>query len=499
MLKKIKALLLIGILLTLVACNSQVQQSGEKVLKLGTVFMYPLDAAQNANGWYTSIYGITETLFVITDDYVVEPLLVKDYTNKDNTWTFTLKDHLVFSNGNPVTADIVVRNLQRAGALNERAVTLAGATYEVLGEHVFSITTNEYNPVLINELTDPFTAIMDIDAIENYDTGIIATGPFMLESYTPESKVVVVRNDQYWGGEVALDKVEIYYIPDSSTLSMSLQNGEIDLYVGPDAEALSVFQANDSYNVTSVAQSRVYMYYVDTQRFSPAVRQAINSAINKEEIAQLLKGLAVPTQGAFGMDTAYGRVSATSYDVSEAKALLEAEGYTLNANGYYEKNGEVLSLEIGYYTARSIDLIVVLMQDQLSKVGIEVTLRNEENPDDTYMKNADCDIAFYSIITNASGDPYAYLSKTLSSQGSLNVFGYANQEVDALLQEMYSETDTQVRASYANQIQQMALEDNAYNFLAILNKVTVAKKGVQNVSEYNPVSYYCIQPDSTVD
>lgn len=476
--------------------GQKIEKEEKKVLTMGTSFIFPLDAAESINGWYTSMYGITETLFVIADDYSVQPLLAEFYIVEGNTWTIKLKENVTFSNGNPVTADIVVRNLQRAGELNERAITLAEAEYEVIDERTFTMTTEEYNPILINELTDPYASIMDIDHIEDFDKGIIGTGPFKLRSYQEDIKVVVERNEAYWDGEVQLDGVEIYYISDEATMMMCLQNGEIDMYVGPDSDALKTFSKDSNYEVVSVAQSRIYMYYLNLERLEEPVRGAINMAIDKANITMLLEGIAIPTEGAFGTDTAYGQVQGASHNIKKAQELLESAGYRKNATGYYEKEGKPLTIEIGYYTARSIDKIVVLMQDQLAQIGIHVKLRNEEDPDATYMTNGDCDLAMYSIIANSSADPYVYLAKTIGTDGSMNVFGYSNETVDRLLGEMYKETDTAKRAEYANQIQQIVLDDNAYSYLAILNKITVLKAGVTNVSEYSPVGYYCVNAKS---
>ena len=84
-----------------------------KYLKMAVNFAYPsLDAHKDYYGWYTQIYGMSETLFRIDADMSVQPLLAKDSSVSDDglTWTFTLAD-ACFSNGNPVTADMVARNL----------------------------------------------------------------------------------------------------------------------------------------------------------------------------------------------------------------------------------------------------------------------------------------------------------------------------------------------------------------------------------------------------
>ncbi|NTV78465.1 MAG: hypothetical protein HGA25_04830, partial [Clostridiales bacterium] len=149
-------------------------------LNMATAFWYELDAHKDYNGWYSSMYGITETLFKVGDDYSTVPCIAESGECVDNVWTIKLKENVVFSNGNPVTSDVVIANLQRAGSLNERATLLAAATFAVVDDYTFTVTTQQPYPTLLSDLTDPFTSIMDIANIpeDDYNNSIIGTGPF---------------------------------------------------------------------------------------------------------------------------------------------------------------------------------------------------------------------------------------------------------------------------------------------------------------------------------
>ena len=61
--------------------------------------------------------------------------------------------------------------------------------------------------------------------------GPICTGPYAVESFSPTESCVVVRNENYWDGEVPFDKVTLKVIDDQTTRSMALQNGEIDIAI----------------------------------------------------------------------------------------------------------------------------------------------------------------------------------------------------------------------------------------------------------------------------
>ena len=95
--------------------QAQELEEGGKVLRAAVSFAYPsIDVHKEYYGWYTSIYGISETLFRLDESYGLQPALAEDAAAEDNTWTITLKDGAAFSDGCPLTADMVIRNLQRA-------------------------------------------------------------------------------------------------------------------------------------------------------------------------------------------------------------------------------------------------------------------------------------------------------------------------------------------------------------------------------------------------
>lgn len=468
---------------------------------MGVSFWYELDAHKDYNGWYTSMYGLTETLFKVQDDYSVEGWLADSASNDGNTWTITLKDGLVFSNGDPVTADIVIKNLQRAGEVNTRATVLASATYEAVDDKTFTITTAEACPTMMSDLADPYTSIMDVDAVENddYNNGIIATGPFKLVSYAAENSVMLARNENYWCGDVTLDEVNVYYIPDVSTEATSLQSGEIDMYVGPDSDSIDIFSADSNYVVTSVPTTKVDYYLFNMNTVTDMnVRKAIIMAVNKSDIAALLNNTLSVCSGAYGTDSALGKVEAPDYDLEASKQLMEEAGYTLDANGYYAKDGQELTLNMAYYAAKSLDKITTLIQDELKTAGFNINLSLYEDPDATYMMTGDFDIAIYSHGTTTSGDAYAYLNEALSTEGNINGGNYSNSEVDALLEQMFLETDADKRTEFAVQIQQKALDDCAVSYFGIPTKTTIMKATVSNVSENNPLTIYVVNKDTAI-
>lgn len=478
------------------------QPASSKYLRMAVNFAYPsLDAHKDYYGWYTSIYGVTETLFRVGDDLSINPLLAKSYSvqDEDKTWVIELAD-ACFSNGTPVTADMVRRNLERLNEVNERFSFIDDFTFETSGDKTLFIKTPEIFPTMLSDLlAAPEAAILDLDATADFDNAPIATGPFAIRSFKPEGDVEVIRNDNYWNGAVKLDGATFFYMPDADSKLMAMQSGEIDCYTSVDAAAKEIFEADPAtYHLTVAPATRLQFYVLNMTRLSDNVRAAINLAVDSNAIAAYLKGTTSAAVGPFGASAPYGQVTKPSPDPAAAKAKLEADGYTLNADGYYEKDGKVCELNICYYQSRQLPDLAVLMQEQLKNIGVKATLTVQEDPDATYAATGDYDIALYCMIADKAGDPY-YCVKGLFSKGcKWAKAGFPTDEVEALINTLQYETDAAQRAALANRIVQKTIDENAFGYVGLFNKVSVAKPGVTGFSENCPFDFYGITADTDI-
>ena len=473
-----------------------------KYLKMAVNFAYPsLDAHKDYYGWYTQIYGMTETLFRIDADMSVQPLLAKDSSVSDDglTWTFTLAD-ACFSNGNPVTADMVARNFNRLVEVNSRYDDWADFKFEAKDEKTLTITTPDVFPTMLVALTDPEFAVMDLDGTADFDNAPICTGPFVVKSFQPEGDVEVVRNDNYWNGKAKLDGATLFYMPDAESKLLAMQAGDIDCYVSVDAAAKAIYEADpSSYNLTVIPGTRLQFYVINKTRLSDNVCAAINLTVDCEAIAAYLKGTTSAAVGPFIASAPYGQVTKPAPDPAAAKALLEADGYVLNKDGYYEKNGKVLELTIAHYKSRQLPDIFVVMQEQLKNVGIKATALVQEDPDADgagYAKTGDYDIALYCMIADTGGDPYYAVDALYRQTSKWAKGGFPTEETEALINQLQFETDVAQRAALANQIVQMSIDDNAFGYVGLFNKVSVARPGVNGFSENIPFDFYGLTADT---
>ena len=506
--KKLVVLFLtICMVLSMAACGSKDSGSaeggsGDNILRTAASFAYPsLDVHKEFYGWYTSIYGLSEALFRFDENAVAVDCLAEDAVADGTTWTITLKDGVCFSNGNPLTPDMVIKNIKRLAEVNERFKYLGDFDWKVDGDNKIVVDTGkDVYPMLKNDLASPECGMIDLDATTDFDKDPICTGPFVITEFNPEGDVTVARNDNYWGGDVKLDGAVFYYMQEDDPKLLAMQSGEIDCYNSVSSGALEVYEKEpEKYVVESVPGTRLQYYILNENRLDDAVREAINLTVDKDKIADYLKGTVSPAHSPFPDSTAYSKVTIPAVDTDKAKKLLEDDGYTLNAEGIYEKDGQPLKINIAYYAARSLDTLAVLIQEQLKAVGIDSYLTVEEDPDSTYIATADFDLALYCMISDKCGDPQYFIDSTLAepADGSYyNVGGFESAECEEMIQQLKTEVDPDKRADLANKIVQIAIDDNAFGYVGLFNHTTVMKPGVSGFAEKIPFDFYGVDANT---
>ena len=429
------------------------------------------------------------------------PCLAESAEVDGNVWTIKLKDGVAFSNGDPLTADMVIKNIERLCQENERMAKdtdFDKFTWTAVDDKTITVDTGDTpSPMLKNNLASPECGIIDLDATEDFDKAPVCTGPFVISEFKPEGDVTVTKNENYWDGDVNLDGAVFYYMQEDDPKLLAMQSGEIDCYNSVSSAALEVYEKDpDKYKIESVPGTRLQYYILNENRLDANLREAINLTIDKDAIAEYLKGTVSAAHSPFPDTTAYSKVTIPAVDTAKAKELIEADGYTLNADGIYEKDGKPLKITIAYYAARSLDTLGVLMQEQLKAVGIDSEFRVEEDPDSTYIADADFDLALYCMISDKCGDPQYFIDSTLADGAYYNVGGFESADAQAMITELKTETDPAKRAELANKIVQIAIDDNAFGYVGLFNHTTVLRPGVSGFAEKIPFDFYGVDANT---
>lgn len=470
-----------------------------------------LDPAVDYHGWVTSRLGVGESLVKLNDNLEVEGCIADSWETIDSTtWKFHIREQVLFSNGTPVTAEACKASLERAVSMNDRAAEyLKIASIEAQGQEL-TITTTEPNAAFLNNMVEPVFNIIDVtqseDVIRNAP---VCTGPYKVDSFASEQRVELVKNEDYWDGEVGLDRISVTQIPDADARAMSVQSGEIDITNTIDNTSVTLFTDSQDYHVSSIISPRVNVAYMNQAESRPLhdveLRRAVSWAVNREAYAGLIGGS--PAHSAYSDATPFGNetIQAFDYDTERAVAILEEAGYTdVNGDGYRE-NPDGTELVLNYLQAAdhgSADsaILATAVQSDLKAVGIHLEILAVENLSE-YQAQGNFD--FYTGNDNSAptGDPQVWLETMytgLGTSGKKNLTSFQNDRIDEIVEEMKETFDTEGRYRLAAEASQILNDEAASLFLtnSYLNMVSSArvKNAIQPVADF-----YFITRDITVE
>ena len=468
-----------------------------------------LDVAYNWDGWIMSIYGISENLYRLDENIEPQPWIAESVETPDeNTWVFTIRDGVTFSNGKTVDAKAVKACFERTYEKNERAdSTLKIKSMEADGMK-FTIVTPEPNPTLLNDLCDPLLGIYDATEEPDEELGVSCTGPYVATSFTAMTDVKMRANENYWGGAPKADTVELKIIDDQDALDMALANGEIDLIAQETANGASKFTDTSKYTTDTVTTTRANFlsFNLKTEGLDDlAVRQAINYCIDREGYADVVyQGFATPCYGIYPDNLAFGgtdglNLTVDSYDADKAKEILADAGYQdTDGDGILDKDGVNLSFKVLTYSYNDNCIqLADMLQAELSQIGIELSIETQDVLDDP-LASGDFDLAILNYAMAPIGTP-SYFINMLFTTGASNTYGgYSNEKVDALAAEIGTTSDNDKVVSLTRELEQQVLDDMPFAFVADQQLIFVYSNKVKGV-QINPTEYYLVTNTLSVE
>ena len=468
-----------------------------------------LDVAYNWDGWIMSIYGISENLYRLDENIEPQPWIAESVETPDeNTWVFTIRDGVTFSNGKTVDAKAVKACFERTYEKNERAdSTLKIKSMEADGMK-FTIVTPEPNPTLLNDLCDPLLGIYDATEEPDEELGVSCTGPYVATSFTAMTDVKMRANENYWGGAPKADTVELKIIDDQDALDMALANGEIDLIAQETANGASKFTDTSKYTTDTVTTTRANFlsFNLKTEGLDDlAVRQAINYCIDREGYADVVyQGFATPCYGIYPDNLAFGgtdglNLTVDSYDADKAKEILADAGYQdTDGDGILDKDGVNLSFKVLTYSYNdNCILLADMLQAELSQIAIELSIETQDVLDDP-LASGDFDLAILNYAMAPIGTPSYFINMLFTTGASNNYGGYSNEKVDALAAEIGTTSDNDKVVSLTRELEQQVLDDMPFAFVADQQLIFVYSNKVKGV-QINPTEYYLVTNTLSVE
>ncbi len=313
----------------------------------------------------------------------------------------------------------------------------------------------------------------------------IGTGPYkMTKPFEVNKDIILVANDKYYEGKPKIDKIEYKFISDSSTEFLLLKSKKLDL------GGLTPLQINrqidnnfkKSFNIFERA-SNGYTYLglnLTKPPFNnPKVREAINLAINKQELIDLLFfSHGKPCYGPFMPETdVYPKdFKPSKYNPTKAKEILKELGYTKK---------HPLTFTIVTNSGNDIRVNAAeIIQQQLLKVGIKAKIRVLEWQ--AFLNTVVFPRKFDAVLLGWSlsliPDAYSIWHSDSFKKGGFNFVGYKNSKVDKLIIKAQSEVDQKKFAKIYREIFKLIVKDHPYIFLYIPNSITAVNKRIKNVT-----------------
>jgi peptide/nickel transport system substrate-binding protein len=283
---------------------------------------------------------------------IVPALAEKYYPNPENDkeWIFELRRGVRFHDGSEFNADAVIWNLEKVfndkspqfdvQARTQLLPRLIGVkTWRKIDDYKVAIGSDKPDAFMLDEvvylhISSP-AQWQKLGGWAEFAAHPSGTGPFKVEEIVPRQRAVLVRNDDYWDKAriPKLDRLILIPAPDAGARVAGLLSGYLNFIEAPPPEAVEKLKAAGmSVKTNSYPHIWPYIYRTlgeNTPFKDVRVRQALNLAINRDEIVTFLGGWAIPAKGLVVPDSPwFGNPSfKIGYDPERAKKLLAEAGY----------------------------------------------------------------------------------------------------------------------------------------------------------------------------
>ncbi len=280
-------------------------------------------------------------------------------------------------------------DLKAATDLQFVPVTAADLGVEAIDDHTLRIRTVRPTPYLLGLLAHQFFRVVPRDAIEQYGDAwtrpdhIVTSGAFVLDTWKPYDRLVVVRNPRYWD-HVGLDRITFYPSEDLTTMMNLYKAGEVDATFNHTVPAGWVDDIRRYSDYMDAPEATTVYYLMNTTRppmNDVRVRKAFNAAIDKRALAEVRR-TAKPMTGVnpVGIFPGYPSVAGDGFDPVRARALLVEAGFRNAAGEYDASTFPIDDVSLMYNTAASNRQVAEFAQAQWKKhLGLTVPLRNMES------------------------------------------------------------------------------------------------------------------------
>lgn len=429
-----------------------------------------------------------------------------EFSDDGLTATVTIREDAVFASGNPVTAEDVKFSIMRCKNLKDNPSFICDGidSIDVIDDHTVQFNLNTPDSSFTAKLAYASLSVIDSTlakeqgatdgedaatadtAKEYFDAGAsLGSGPFELESYTPDEEFVLVKNENYYDETTSVSEYIIQEMDDANTQMMSLTRDDIQIALNLNADTAGELEGTDGVEVLSSPTMTMGFVFMNMDESlggpvsDPRVQQAIRLAIDYAGIQQMVgEGSVTPVSsiqvGLLGAldprDTGYT-------DVEKAKELLAEAGYA---------DGFEIDFPCCTLAPEGIPLtdIAVKLADDLSKIGITLNIQTQDWTGGYADSYRDGTLGFSVMYWSPDYiDPNAELEFLPDGVVGLRAgwTGEIDPELAAMKDEIVSEMDQDARVELLKEMQEATAEYGPFIPIVQYPKYIGASSELENV------------------
>jgi len=411
----------------------------------------------------------------------------------DTTWEFKLREGVTFHDGTPFTADDVIFTFKRApeveGSPASFGIYTKGKTLTKVDDHTLHIKTESPYPLMPNDVSTIYIVSKkhgEGAKTEDYNSGKVAigTGPFKFGEYVPGDRIVMSRNEEYWGDKPEWTKITFKPIKSGPSRVAALLAGDVDIIEQTPTIDIERLKKDSSLQLSEGVSNRVIYLHLDQFRedspfvkgkdgaqiknplLDARVRKAISKSINRDLIVdRVMEGVAIKAgqllpEGFFGRSP---NMQPEAYDPEGAKKLLaEAgvpDGFKLTIHGPNDRyiNDAKIAEAVGQMLTRNgIETEVVTMPR-----SVYFKRASRGGPDGT--PEFSFVLVGWGSGTGEASSPLKSLLATYDKEkgmGAANRGRHSDPEVDKLIDEALATVDDAKRAALLAKATEAAIGEN---------------------------------------
>lgn len=242
-------------------------------------------------------FNVFDTLVVLQTDLKLHPGLATEWKAvNDTTWEFKLRQGVKFHNGDPLTARDVKFSAERtmdpaSGAAHNLNLISVGRV-EAPDDHTVRFITKQPDPLLPNRLAVLRSQILPKDyfttvGLDTFLKKPVGSGPLKFVEWKKDDRLVLARNDDYWGAKCAFETVIVRAIPEIAARLGALKKGEVQLISRLTPDHWDEVNQGPGFHGESVQLAGLYVLGVNAKRpglSDPLVRQALSAAIDRPSL-----------------------------------------------------------------------------------------------------------------------------------------------------------------------------------------------------------------------